>query len=57
MTFREVHRAFANEGFFRADLGEVGGGHDRLDPGKRQCLVGVDPEDAGMGMGVRLILP
>ena len=52
----EVHRAFADEGLFRADLGKVGGRHDRLDPGKRQCLVGVDPEDAGMGIWAALDL-
>ena len=52
----EVHRALADEGLFRADLGKVSGGHDRLDPGERQCLVGIDPEDAGMGLGTALDL-
>ena len=34
----EVHRPFAHKGFFRADLREIGGGHDRLTPGSASAF-------------------
>ncbi len=46
----KVHRPFADKGLFRGDLRKVGCGHHLLDPGQRQGLVGVDPENAGMCM-------
>src|SRR5271169_6346780 len=46
----KVHRPLADEGFLRRDRREVFPGHHRLDARQRSRLLGVDREDARVGM-------
>ncbi len=54
----EIHRPFADKCLFRGDLGEIGGGDDRLDAGQRQrpSTVSIDMMRA-CACGLRLTLP
>ncbi len=52
----EVHRAFADKGFFRRDRREIVRGHDGFDAGQLQRLVDIDRHDAGMGVRAALDL-